>query len=134
MWWGFIAALDGWVYRRAGGQSLFARRPLGMVALAAASFIGWFYFEYLDYFVSSNWYYPHANALPDSLRVAWFGLAFTTVLPAIFEVHALLKTTAGCGGFTARMCWDWHRSSSCPPRPRGWALLQQPGSCRSGSK
>jgi hypothetical protein len=117
MWWGFIAVLDAWVYRRAGGQSLFARRPLGMVAIAAASCIGWFYFEYLDYFVSSNWYYPHAHALPDSLRLAWYGLAFTTVLPAIFEVYALLRTFDGLAArYTGGPRWN-------PSRRTWWRLL-----------
>jgi hypothetical protein len=117
LWWGFIAALDGWVYRRTGGQSLFARRPLTMAAIAAASSIGWFYFEYLDYFVSSNWYYPHADALPESLRVVWFGLSYTTILPSIFEVYALLRTFDGLAArYTGGPRWR-------PTRRAWWTIL-----------
>lgn len=95
LWWGFILAIDGLVYRRTGGRSLIAKYPLRMVAIAISSSTGWYLFEYLDYFVLSNWYYPHNDIFSSAGYLVWFGLAYTTVLPSIFEWYNLLMTFDG---------------------------------------
>lgn len=94
MWWGFILFLDGIVYFRTGGKSLVANRKSLMVISSVFSIFGWGYFEYFDYFVQSNWYYPngHMDELPHSLIVALFLIAYTTVWPAIFVWYTLLET------------------------------------------
>jgi hypothetical protein len=94
LWWGFILALDGVVYRRTGGLSLVARRPWAMLAIAATSCVSWYFFEYLNYFTRSNWYYPNDAIFSQCGYLLWFGLAFTTVLPSIFVVYQLLTTIA----------------------------------------
>ena len=94
MWWGFILALDGVVYRRTGGRSLLASKPLTLLLSALVSVGGWTYFEYYDYFVLSNWYYPngHMPELSHATIVVLFLIAYTTVWPAIFEWYTLLAT------------------------------------------
>ena len=94
LWWGFILLLDGWTYRRSGGKSLLATKTKTLVISALVSVGGWCFFEYFDYFVLANWYYPngHMAALPHATIVALFLIAYTTVWPAIFEWYALLNT------------------------------------------
>lgn len=94
LWWGFIIALDGLVYRRTGGYSLLASRPKTLLISAAVSLVGWFYFEYFDYFALGNWYYPNSTMpeLSHTTVVILFLVAYTTVWPAIFEWYNLLNT------------------------------------------
>lgn len=94
VWWGFILVLDGLVYRRTGGRSLLATRPHTLWISAVVSVAGWYYFEYANYFVLGNWYYPngHMAELSHATIVALFLIAYTTVWPAIFEWYTLLAT------------------------------------------
>ncbi len=95
LWWGFILALDGIVYRRSGGYSLLASRPTTFAASVVVSLIGWYFFEYFDYFALGNWFYPNSDKIPalsHTTVVLIFLLAYTTVWPAIFEWYALLNT------------------------------------------
>lgn len=92
MWWGFILTIDGIVYKRLGGGSLIAKRPLAVFAIAVSSCFGWYFFEYLDYFVFSNWYYPINTIFTTLGYILWYGLAYTTVMPSIFEWYNLLTT------------------------------------------
>ena len=94
MWWGFILMLDGLTWHRSGGKSLLANRPALFFISTLVSMAGWCFFEYFDYFVLSNWYYPngHMTALSHATVVALFLLAYTTVWPAIFEWYSLLLT------------------------------------------
>lgn len=94
MWWGFILVLDGLTYRRTGGRSLLASRPLTLFISAIVSVFGWLYFEYYDYFVLSNWYYPNGDMseLSHTTIVVLFLIAYTTVWPALFEWYTLLNT------------------------------------------
>jgi hypothetical protein len=97
MWWGFILVLDGWAYRRSGGQSLLAAKPKMLFISAVVSVAGWFFFEFYDYFVLANWHYPngHMAALPHGLIVPLFLIAYSTVWPAILEWYSLLNTFPG---------------------------------------
>ncbi len=93
LWWGFIAALDGLVYRRNGGASIFSKLPTQMFWLGVTSAIGWWAFEWLNYFVIENWYYPNSQAIfTQTQAYFWFTLTFTCVFPAIFEFYTLLRT------------------------------------------
>ncbi|WP_031437315.1 hypothetical protein [Methylobacter tundripaludum] len=102
LWWGFILTLDGLVYRRSGGYSLLAARPKTLFISAAVSIVGWFYFEYFDYFALGNWYYPNTAdgvmPLSHATVVLLFLTAYTTVWPAIFEWYTLLNTFPGLVG------------------------------------
>jgi len=94
LWWGFILALDGLVYRRSGGYSLLAARPKTLLISVVVSLVGWFYFEYFDYFALGNWYYPNSTMpeLSHTSVVLLYLTAYTTVWPAIFEWYTLLNT------------------------------------------
>jgi hypothetical protein len=94
MWWGFILVLDGLNYRRRGGVSLLATKPHTLWISALVSVAGWGYFEYYDYFVIGNWYYPNGQMpeLSHATIVALFLIAYTTVWPALFEWYTLLQT------------------------------------------
>lgn len=93
LWWGFIVTLDGIAYRLTGGYSLLAKRPMSVLISAIVSLVGWALFEYLDYFLLGNWYYPNSNMPQLSHRtIVWiFLIAYTTVWPAIFEWYVLLN-------------------------------------------
>lgn len=94
LWWGFILTLDGLVYRRSGGYSLLASRPATFLISVVVSVVGWFFFEYFDYFALGNWYYPNSTLpeLSHTTVVILFLVAYTTVWPAIFEWYTLLNT------------------------------------------
>ncbi|MEW6445803.1 MAG: mechanosensitive ion channel protein MscS [Pseudomonadota bacterium] len=94
LWWGFILTLDGLVYRRSGGYSLLASRPVTFLISVVVSVVGWFFFEYFDYFALGNWYYPNSTLpeLSHATVVILFLVAYTTVWPAIFEWYTLLNT------------------------------------------
>lgn len=92
LWWGLILALDGLVYKRNGGKSIISHRPNVMKVMIVISCLSWFFFEYLNFFVLSNWYYPNRDVLLPFGYIFWYSLSYTTVLPAIFEWFVLLKT------------------------------------------
>lgn len=93
LWWGCISAIDGVVYARTGGASIFAKLPRQMLALIVMSIAGWFFFEWLNYFVLENWVYPNSPAIfSESEAYFWFTLTYTCVWPAIFEWYTLLRT------------------------------------------
>ncbi|WP_341676504.1 hypothetical protein [Niveibacterium sp. SC-1] len=94
LWWGFILMLDGVVYWRNAGRSLLSRKPLTLAISAIISLVGWYYFEYYNYFVLGNWYYPNSTMpqIPHTTMVWIYLLAYTTVWPAVFEWYNLLGT------------------------------------------
>ena len=92
LWWSFILILDGLVYKRNKGASIVSRKPKLMQLLAVVSCFSWFAFEYLNFFVLENWYYPNNEVFSNFGNVFWFSLSYTTVLPAIVEWYLLLKT------------------------------------------
>lgn len=90
LWWGFIVALDGLVYALDEGRSLLATGMAKMALIALVSLGGWHLFEYWNYFVLSNWYYPHADLLSPLGSFVWYSLSFTTVWPVCFEAYMVL--------------------------------------------
>lgn len=92
LWWAFIMILDGIVYKRNNGVSLVSKKPHMMQLIAVVSCLSWFVFEYLNFFVLENWYYPNNEIFTNFGNIFWFALSYTTVLPAIFEWYMLLKT------------------------------------------
>lgn len=94
LWWGFILMLDGIVYRRSSGYSLLASRTKLFLISIVVSVVGWFFFEYFNYFAIGNWYYPNSTmpALSHIRIVIIFLVAYTTVWPAVFEWYTLLNT------------------------------------------
>lgn len=94
LWWGFILVLDGLVYHRNNGKSLFASRPTTLFIAALVSIGGWAYFEYYDYFVLGNWYYPDAHQAPWPYPVLAleFLVTYSTVTPVLFQWYSLFQT------------------------------------------
>jgi hypothetical protein len=92
LWWGLIYALDGVVYSLSAGRSLIAGRKQEMLTLAVVSVVGWYLFEYWNYFVLENWVYPYAGLLSPFDNIVWFSLSYTTVWPSCFEWYMLLMT------------------------------------------
>ncbi|HEY6876492.1 MAG TPA: hypothetical protein VI299_00685 [Polyangiales bacterium] len=93
LWWGFIAVVDGVVFVRTGGASIFSRLPRQLLALVVVSIVGWFLFEWLNWFVLCNWVYPNSPAIfSERQALFWFSLTYTCVWPAIFEWYTLLRT------------------------------------------
>ncbi len=90
--WGFILVLDGIVYRRSGGRSLFAVKRNQFKLMIIVSALSWFLFEYLNFFVLENWYYPNYDVFTNFGNILWFTLGYTTILPVIFEWYTLLRT------------------------------------------
>lgn len=95
LWWGFIFVLDGLVYKRTGGKSLVATRPNTLKIMAVASTFSWYVFEYLNFFVLENWYYPNNQIFTNFGNISWQLISYSTVLPAIFEWYLLLRTFKG---------------------------------------
>jgi hypothetical protein len=94
LWWGFITALDGFVYSRNNGRSLMASKSAMFWFSAVFSVVGWFYFEIYDYFNLSNWYYPNSVMPELSHRtiVILYLVAYSTVTPAVLQWYTLLQT------------------------------------------
>jgi len=92
LWWSFIFVLDGLVYKRNNGISLVSSKPDTMKLLAIVSCFSWFVFEFQNYFVIENWYYPNNKIFSNFGNISWQLLSYTTVLPAIFEWYHLLCT------------------------------------------
>jgi len=94
LWWGFIIMLDGWVYKRNGGVSIISSKLQTMIVLTVVSAASWFIFEYLNYFVLENWYYPAPESKIFTLfgNIVWYTLSYTVVFTAIFEWYSLLNT------------------------------------------
>ena len=90
--WGFILTLDGIVYKRTGGSSLFATKRKQLKLMILVSALSWLLFEYLNFFVNENWYYPNYDVFTNFGNILWFFLGYTTILPVIFEWYGLLKT------------------------------------------
>jgi hypothetical protein len=99
LWWGFIYALDGAVFSLTNGKSLIASRKHEMLILAIVSVVGWYLFEYWNYFVLSNWYYPYAAKLLTPFgNLVWYSLSYTTVWPVCFEAYMLLMAIPAVRG------------------------------------
>lgn len=94
LWWGFIFVLDGIVYKRNNGASLFATKPKTLLLTGLVSTVGWVYFEYYDYFVLSNWYYPNAYQIPWSKTTLTmeFLLTYSMITPVFFQWYNLFNT------------------------------------------
>ncbi len=94
LWWGFILVLDGIVYRRNNGVSLVSSKPGTMKIMIVVSSFSWFVYEFQNFFVLENWYYPNNAIFTNFGNISWQLLSYTTVLPAIFEWYWLLRTSS----------------------------------------
>jgi hypothetical protein len=95
LWWGFIFAIDGLVYKRTGGRSLVAMHPGRLLVITLVSIPAWAYFEFMNYYGMEFWVYPRDQFFSPLGQAVWYLISFSVVLPAIFEWYTLLHTFDG---------------------------------------
>lgn len=84
LWLGFIVVVNALAYRRTG-RCMMVHRPRFFVALFPVSAAFWWFFEYLNRFVS-NWHYTGISDFSAGEYVLFASLSFSTVLPAVLGV------------------------------------------------
>ncbi len=95
MAWGVILTNDGFVYKRTGGNSLLGARPHLLFAIALLSVPGWYIFQYMNYFLMKNWYYPVEGVFSPLGYHVWHQLGNTTVITGVIEWYCLLGSFDG---------------------------------------
>jgi len=92
LFWGFTLMLDGWVYVRNGGRSLISKVPQEVVGIGVASISGWMIFEFLNFFVDDNWYYPKGNIIDREEFLLYACVISSGLLPLALEWYCVFKT------------------------------------------
>ena len=88
LWLGFILAVDGLVLRRTG-TSLIVRSPKIMATMFILAVPYWWMFEAINQ-VIQNWVYIGSNPETNLFSLIQTSLAFSVVIPAVFEVSELV--------------------------------------------
>ena len=88
LWLGFILAVDGLVLRRTG-TSLIVRSPKIMAMMFILAIPYWWMFEAINQ-VIQNWVYIGSNPETNLFSLIQTSLAFSVVIPAVFEVSELV--------------------------------------------
>jgi hypothetical protein len=109
LWLGYILTVDGVVERRAG-TSLLRRSRLRFLALFLVSVPFWWVYEALNARLG-NWEYLYSGDIGFLERHVRASIAFSTVVPALFETAELYSTTR-----LPRRLGRWLRIA---PSPRG---------------
>lgn len=89
VWFGYILVVDALVYS-IRKESLISNRFYRFLGLLLLSVLFWYSFEFLNIFVG-NWAYSGGEVLGIFRHVHRI-LAFSTVLPALFETTELIRT------------------------------------------
>lgn len=92
LFWGAVLVLDGIVFKRTGGKSLVAIIPQELVGIGIASMTGWMIFEFMNFFVDDNWYYPWGNILDREEFLLYAFIVSSGLLPLAFEWYLLFLT------------------------------------------
>ena len=96
LWFGFILCIDGLVLRRTG-TSLIVRSPKIVAAMFIVATPYWWAFEGINH-VTQNWVYIGPGTEPNLVYYLQASLAFSVVIPAVFEMSELV----GSFGFIKR--------------------------------
>ena len=88
LWLGFILAVDGLVLRRTG-TSLIVRSPKIIAMMVILTVPYWWMFEAINQ-VIQNWVYIGSNPETSLFSLIQTSLAFSVVIPAVFEVSELV--------------------------------------------
>ena len=88
LWLGFILAVDGLVLRRTG-TSLIVRSPKIMAMMFILAVPYWWMFEAINQ-VIQNWVYIGSDTETNLVSLIQTSLAFSVVIPAVFEVSELV--------------------------------------------
>ncbi|MBN2165485.1 MAG: hypothetical protein JW717_04345 [Marinilabiliaceae bacterium] len=95
LFWGFSFIIDGIVYKRTGGDSLFKNSPRTLLGIGLASVSGWLLFEYLNFFIDDNWCYPAACLIGKTEFFIYAIIGSSGLMPMTIEVYTLLNTFKG---------------------------------------
>jgi hypothetical protein len=90
LWLGLILAVDGLVLRRSG-SSLLTRSRRDFIRLFFASVAVWWLFEALNQRLG-NWIYLGIDQMSTLTYVLASSVAYSTVIPAVFEMAELIGT------------------------------------------
>ena len=93
--WGLVFTVDGIVYRRSNGHSIFSDKPINLLYIGLCSAVGWGYFEYLSLFVGVNWYYPVAKLITTFEFYLYAFVGGAALVPFVFQIFMLLNTFNG---------------------------------------
>ncbi|MCZ6507062.1 MAG: hypothetical protein O7A04_03295 [Acidobacteria bacterium] len=90
LWLGYILTVDALVLRRSG-SSLLRRSPADLARLFLVSVPVWWLFEALNLRLR-NWEYPGSEHFGPQAYFLLSSIAYSTVIPAVFETAELLAT------------------------------------------
>lgn len=94
LFWGLTFVLDGIVNYRTG-ESIMSTHPKEIVGIGIASISGWMLFEYLNFFVESNWIYPEGVRIPSTEFLLYAVLGSSGLMPLCFQMYSLLNSIEG---------------------------------------
>lgn len=90
--WGFVFFLDGLVYYISDGNSMLKNRPTELIGLGIMSISGWLIYEYLNFFIEHNWYYPADYLVSTHDKyILYAALGSSGFMPLAFEWYQLLR-------------------------------------------
>lgn len=92
LFWGLVLLIDGWAYKRNGGKSLISEYPQEIVGIGVASAFGWMLFEYLNFFVDDNWFYPFGDIIDREQFLLYAIIISTGLIPLAFVFYGLFNT------------------------------------------
>lgn len=92
LFWGFTLMLDGWVYKRNNGRSLISIIPQELIGIGMASVSGWMIFEFLNFFIDDNWYYPMGKIIDREEFLLYACIISSGLLPLAFEWYCVFQT------------------------------------------
>lgn len=92
LFWGFVLVIDGWVYVRNGGKSLISEVPQEVVGIGLASIAGWMIFEYLNFFIDDNWYYPKGDIIDREQFLMYALIISSGLLTLAFIWYSFFQT------------------------------------------
>jgi hypothetical protein len=95
LWLSFILFVNALTFRRTG-RCLLKNRPRFFCLLFPLSALFWWFFEYLNRFVQ-NWYYVGEEVFTKLEYFLLASLSFSTVLPAVLSIYALVKSMPRVG-------------------------------------
>ena len=90
LWFGFIVAVNGLVYKRSGRSPL-THDTKHYLALFPLSTAFWWFFEYLNRYVW-NWFYVGAGEMTPLEYFVFASVSFSTVLPGVTAAAEFLAT------------------------------------------
>jgi hypothetical protein len=93
LFWGFTFILDGIVFYINDGESLVSKNPSELISLGMISISGWLFFDYLNFFIKNNWYYPYAGIVDHGNHefLIYATIGSSGFMPMAFEWYYLLR-------------------------------------------